>query len=173
MTTNHSVYDTISPARHVTRVVALQTMPQRGLSPLTLPGGTLRASTVELELKRTHSSMSEPTTHPAPRGGATASPAPSGGFTDLRFSPAQRKKGTYGDGYVTIGRGLMRNLYDAVGIDYHRVTCEAFWGGGRAGGPSWGGSAREAFWGGGELSALLLFRPSPWTHARLTAVGLL
>ena len=26
-------------------------------------------------------------------------------FTDLRFSPAQRKKGTYAESYCTIGRG--------------------------------------------------------------------
>lgn len=121
--TNHSVYDAISPPRHVARIVSLQTLPQRGISPLVIPGGTIRASMLPLELAHAHGersrsalrSPSVPTTHPSPRGGATPNEQAirGGGFTDLRLSPAQRRKGTYGDGYCTIGRGLMRNLHDA------------------------------------------------------------
>ena len=136
--TNYSVYDTVSPTRNLSRIVSHQTLPQRGISPLVVPGGTYRASTIpphtdagfggdarELAYYTTSRSRSPlrsptvPTTHPRPRGGATPSSGKvrsesggggGGGFTDLRYSPAQRKKGTYGDGYCTIGRGLMRNL---------------------------------------------------------------
>lgn len=121
--TNHSVYDTISPPRHVTRIVSHQTLPQRGISPLVIPGGIFRATKLPLELAHAHGERSRsplrmpsvPTTHLSPRGGATPAENTNtaGGFTDLRLSPAQRRKGTYGDGYCTIGRGLMRNLHDA------------------------------------------------------------
>lgn len=129
---NHSVYDTISPSRHIVHVGSDQTMPQRGLSPLTVPGGLFRATTLRATSPPPRF-PSVPTTHPTPRGGAAsprnASAAARGSsssgdgfgsdgkvrratFTDLRFSPAQRAKGTYGAGYCTLGRGLMRDLHD-------------------------------------------------------------
>lgn len=121
--TNHSVYDAVAHPRHVARIASHQTVPQRGISLLVIPGGTLRASMLPEELARAHGERSRsalrlptvPTTHPTPRGGATPDgrAVRGGAITDLRFSPAQRRKGTYGDGYCTIGRGLMRNLHDA------------------------------------------------------------
>jgi hypothetical protein len=175
-------------------------MPQRGISPLVLPGGIVRAAALSRSslpqslAERAHQSQSQgqdtgpgprqgaershlplrspsvPTTHPVPRGGAAVPDrelqgqggsggrggsseegvsdgggggdgdviGSSGGgrggygsrgaggrgragtagggasFTDLRFSAAQRAKGTFSDGYVTIGRGLMQSLYDAA-----------------------------------------------------------
>ena len=152
---NYSIRDAISPARHVSHIVSHQTLPQHGISPLVIPGGTYRASVIFEEGPQDGAGMmgssssstylgaersrsrsrspprypSVPTTHPVPRGGAEPSTKDVGvkspgsrsggyasGFTDLRFSPAQRKKGTYGDGYCTIGRGLMRDLFDAADV---------------------------------------------------------
>jgi hypothetical protein len=156
-------------------------MPQRGISPLVLPGGIVRAAALSRSslpqslAERAHQSQSQgqdtgpgprqgaershlplrspsvPTTHPVPRGGAavpdrelqgqggsggrggsseegvsdgggggdgdvigSSGGGGGGSFTDLRFSAAQRAKGTFSDGYVTIGRGLMQSLYDAA-----------------------------------------------------------
>ena len=67
--TNHSVADILPP-----RVVHLAS-PQRGIGPLLLHGGALRRAALS----------------DASLGSQRAS-----SFTDLRFSPAQRKMGSYG-----------------------------------------------------------------------------
>jgi len=72
--------------------------PQRGIGPL--HGGALRASLNDASF---------------------GSPRPPS-FTDLRFSPAQRKKGSYGAEYSTIGRGMMRAADEESVLGYARRT---------------------------------------------------